>query len=570
VIVIQILLTSWMSAVPGGLPVAQDAPFVEAPLPGVRTHAGSAEKNYILEVNGPGLAVADFDGEGTPDLVVVDGSTLERVAAGEPGYPPRVFLNDGKGALSEAGKGWVIPGGRFGTGAASADYDGDGHVDLVVLEWGRDRLFRNVEGRGFEEVEGAGFKGARWGTSGAFLDHDRDGFLDLCVVNYLAFDTDRIPSRIKRDCRWKGHAVLCGPEGLTPVHDQLYRNDAGQGFRDVSVATGFRPERAGFGLGVMTSDFDVDGDTDLYVTNDSTSNHLWQNQGSEEGRRWKEIGLRSGAALDAAGKEQAGMGIACGDFNLDGLDDFFVTNFSGESNALYLSLRPGRWRDRAAPAGISRSSLTRLGWGALCEDFDLDGDLDLVNLNGHVYPQADNPGTDSSFAQEDTFLRNLGFDAERKRLRMQAERLSSAPAVVSRAAVAVDLERDGRVDVIALELDGAVRVLRNRMESRPRGHWLIVRLEGRGSNTHGLGARVRLEWDGGFSEREMRTAGGFQSACPAEIHFGLGARERIERIVVRWPSGVRTEHDGVTLDRVLALVEPATADNGGHAEGEER
>ena len=553
-------LSVGLLATAGPLLPQESAPaFDESFLGGgsVRTRCGSAVKDYIIEVNGPGLAVADFDGEGSPDLVVIDGSDLERVAAGEAGLPPRVFLNDGGGGLTEAGESWALPGGRWGTGGACADYDGDGHVDLLVLEWGEDLLFRNAQGKGFERVEASGFRGERWGTSAAFLDQDRDGFLDLCVVNYLAFDVARIASRESGACRWKGHPVMCGPEGLTPVHDQLYRNEGGGGFREVSLAVGFRPERAGFGLGVTTSDLDLDGDTDLYVTNDSTPNHLWENGLGEEGPAWREIGLRSGTALDASGKEQAGMGIACGDLDGDGVDDLFVTNFSGESNALYLSLRPGRWRDRAAPAGISQSSVTRLGWGALCEDFDRDGDLDLVSFNGHVYPQADRPGTDSSFAQPDVLLWNEGYDTHRRRLRMRAAPLSAAAPVVSRAAVSVDLEGDGRMDAIALELDGRVRLLRN--ASPDEGHWLGVRLRGRGANTAGLGARVRLEWEGGSAEREMRTAGGYQSGSPAVIHFGLGEVDELEKVVVRWPDGMVSEHRELELDRYVTLAAPASS-----------
>ena len=535
--------------------------FEEKLLPGVRTTCGAREKNYILEVNGPGLCVADFDGDGAPDLVLVDGSTLERVEAGQPGLPPRLFLGRGDGGFREAGKTWEIPGGRWGTGAASADFDGDGDTDLVVLEWGRDRLFENVEARGFREVEESGFDGRRWGTSGAFLDADGDGFLELAVVNYLAFAAERVASRETGRCRWKGHPVLCGPEGLVPVHDQLYRNVEGKRFEEVSLATGFRPERAGFGLGVLTSDMDVDGDTDLYITNDSTPNHLWENcRSTGDELSWREIGLRAGVALDASGKEQAGMGIACGDLNLDGLDDYFISNFSGESNALYLSLRVGRWRDRAAPAGLARGSLTRLGWGAMCEDFDLDGDLDLAVLNGHVYPEADAPGTDSSFKEQDVLLQNLGLRGPKKRLGFLAQPLSDAAPGVSRAGVAVDLDRDGRPDIVALELDGGVRLLRNCGEGE--GHWLIVRLSGQGANTQGIGARVRLEWDGGYQEREMRTSGGFQSSVPAEIHFGLGPVEVLQRIRVRWPSGRRSEHTDVELDRVLSIVEPEEGGKG--------
>jgi len=525
-------------------PAHAPPPYVEEVLEGSRTTCGSPDKEFILEVNGTGLALGDFDADGDPDLVVVDGSTLERVGREEPGLPPRLYLNEG-GELAPSGESWSMAGGRWGTGAATGDVDGDGYLDLVVLQWGPDRLVRNVGGAGFAEgTEEAGFVGERWGTSGAFLDHDRDGDLDLVVVNYLAFDPAKVPAQADGACRWKGYAVLCGPEGLTPVHDQLYANAGDGTFAEVSVATRFRPERAGFGLGVMTLDFDRDGDTDVYVTNDSTPNHLWQN----EGDTWKEVGLRLGVALDSSGKEQAGMGIAVGDINGDGGFDLVTTNFSGESNAIYVTGERRGWRERAAPLGAGGPSVRDLGWGVALEDFDLDGLLEIAVFNGHVYPQADEPGTDTSYAQADRF-----YDVEWGG-RYEPRTLSSAPPSVSRAAAAADLDLDGRPDLVAVTLDGPVRVLRNRTAG---GHWLTVRLRGSGSNTSALGALVQAEFDDepGVAGREVRTSGGYQSAVPAEVYFGLGQAERVRRLTVRWPSGETTVLEDVAADRVLVVEE---------------
>jgi len=532
---------------------AQAPLFAEEAIPGATTVCGSPDKNYILEVNGGGLALEDFDGDGDVDLFLVDGSTLEAAAAELPGRPPRLFLNDGGGRFAPAGEAWALDGGRWGMGVAAGDLDGDGWPDLVITQWGPDRVVLNRGGQGFEEITArAGLQGERWGTSAALLDYDRDGVLDLAVVNYLAFDPEAIAPP-GGPCRWKGYDVMCGPEGLTPVHDQLYRGRGDGTFEEVTVRAGFRPEGAGFGLGVTTLDYDGDGDTDLYVSNDSTPNHLWENQGDGT---FREQGYLRAVSHDSGGREQAGMGIGCADVNGDGRQDLLVTNFSGESNALYLSRGKLGFRERSSAAGMGGPGVTTLGWGALLEDFDLDGHVDAVVLNGHVYPQADRAGTDTSYAQPDHFFRNTG-DGEG---RFELAPCSDGPDRVSRAAAAADVDGDGDLDVVALELDGAVRLLRNTTRGPESGsagpHWLRVRLAARGANRAGLGARLVAVWEGGARASEVRTAGGFQASVPAEVHFGLGAAQRLERLTIHWPSGTEQVLEQVAADRALRVEEP--------------
>ena len=544
---------------PPALPIQDQAAFFvdvsEEALPGIVTTCGSSEKEWILEVNGGGLALADFDGDDDLDLVVVDGSTMERVSAGERGFAPRLLLNDGAGHFDPAGEAWFMAGGRWGMGAAVGDVNGDGWPDLLITEWGPDRLFLNQAGAGFLEVtRNAGLGASAWSTSAAFLDADRDGDLDLYVARYLEFDPKAIQPASSGDARWKGHRVMAGPEGLTPSADAFYLGNGDGTFELASDSSGLGKVKPGYGLGVMTLDVDADGDTDVYVANDSTPNQLLENQGDGT---FVESGFSRGLAYDGGGREQAGMGIACA--HLAGLEReaLFVTNFSGESNAFYRSSPQRRaYRERSSRYGLSGPSLMKLGWGTGFFDADLDGNLDLFVLNGHVYPQAARMGSDTRYAQDDQlFLQSAGGA-------FVEQRLSGGQPAVSRAGVAGDVDGDGDVDIVALSVEGRVRLLQNRARQKDMGAWLGVRLIG-ANGAEAMGATVTVEAGGRIQHRRSRTAGGFQAAAPASLHFGLGKSLTPAKVTIRWPDGTTTLKSDVPCNAWLEVSKESGSAAGG-------
>jgi hypothetical protein len=514
-------------------------------LPGVELAYGGAGKDWIAEVNGGGVLLGDFDGDGVLDCVLVDGSTVEAKEAGKPARPARVFLGKGDGTFAPGGERWKLPELRLGSGGATGDIDGDGRLDLVLTDQGPARVLLNGA-EGWRECASLGEPGD-WSTSAVLFDADADGALDLYVVRYLDFSTKSVKSRASGACRWKGHPVMCGPEGLQPQSDRFYKGLGDGTFVDATRESGIAAHAPSYGLGVMALDYDADGDTDLFVANDSMPNFLWENDGKGA---FREVAFARGVSHDANGREMAAMGIAAGDLNGDLRDDLFVTVFSGEATPLYCSTKSGGYRERGMAAGISGPSIPLLGWGASMHDFDLDGDLDLAVFNGHVYPQADLPGTDTSHAQRAQLLLNDG------KLRFAESPLLSGSRV-SRACAAGDLDGDGDVDLVATRLDGPVDVLLNRAPRGAGHHHLRVRAKLAGGKVDALGARVFVDACGTRRAAEIRTSGGYQAAVPAEAHFGLGACAEVASVEVRFLSGRSVRVAAPPVDRMLVVVEPA-------------
>lgn len=500
------------------------------------THAvasGGAAKEHIRSTVGQGACWIDHDADGDPDLFLPSGATRHRAAyaAGDPALVPwRFYVNQGvdRGGRFEesaARLGLDVP--AWGVGCAAGDVDGDGFDDLfVTAAAGAARLLRNRGGAGFEDwTERAGLgRPTGFSTGAVFADLDGDADLDLFVAEYL--DESRPPAG---PCRWHGHEVACGPKGYPQGEPRLYFNDGRGGFAPAGPESGIAGHR-GYGLSAVSLDADLDGRPDLYVANDSSPKHLFLNRG---GGRFEEAGLFAGVALSESGTTQAGMGVDAGDLDGDGLEDLVVTNFSDDVHNFYRQDSPGLFSERSHPSGLAAASFSRLGWAPILEDFDLDGDLDLLLTNGHVYPQADAAGTGTSYRQPLQLLFNDGGVFTERPAALGA--LASTP-LAARGAAAADVDRDGDQDLLVVQDGEPPLLLRNDLPP-PSARWVKVVLTGTAASREGLGARVAIAAGGRTQVREMRRSRGYLSAGEAVLVVGLGESAAVDRLAVTWPDG---------------------------------
>ena len=508
---------------------------------------GSYENPYILESLGSGAAWLDADDDGDLDLYVVNGSRL----VPEPGEETanQLYRNDGGERFVDTAAESGVDCERWGIGCAVGDIDGDGRAELYVANFGANRMYQREE-RGFTDVAGSSpLAGESMSSSAAFGDPDLDGDLDLYVANYLHFDPEAPPNG-GRPCHWHTHAVYCGPDGLTPQADALFTNDGRGGFSDTTAKSGVDVAPA-FGLGVVFGDYDLDGDADLYVANDSTPNFLFHNQGDGT---FQDVAIALGAGHSEDGQEQAGMGVDLADYDNDGDPDLFVTNFSDDYNTLYRNEKGHFFKDVSAYAGLVHPSVYSLGWGTHLADFDNDGWLDVFVANGHVYPQADEPGTNTSYRQENALLRNRGDG------RFVDESQSAGPGLQvrqsSRGTALADFDDDGDLDVFIVNEGAAPTLLRN--DSPGDAAWLRVRLRGVQANRFGIGARLRLSTSEGTQTRELRRGAGYASSQEPLVHFGLGEASSIEELRVEWPGGETQLFRELPLRSTVLLTEGET------------
>ena len=502
-------------------------------------HSGRDDrKDFILEAIGSGLALLDYDRDGSLDAFFVSATTFE-------GFPPgeapsnRLYRNNGDGTFADVTDLTGLQSTGWGQGVCVGDVDNDGFNDLFVTYFGENRLFRNTrQGRFADVTQESGLGGeTRWSTGCAFLDYDLDGLLDLFVANYLVFDKDRVPAKgSAATCRWKGQAVLCGPRGLPGETNQLYRNLGGSRFEEVSQASGVADGQGRYSLSVTPLDYNLDGWPDVFVAVDSQPSMLLENDGNGS---FADVGVFAGVALDEHGHVQAGMGSAAADIDGDGLLDIVKTNFIEETSNIYLNSAAAAFEDRVHSMGAGISA-DYMGWGVAALDFDRDSWPDIFAANGHTYPELEGLVPNNPYRQTRLLYRNLGGQGLEP---VQPPAGSALLARHSSRGVAVgDYDNDGDADIFVNNMNERPSLLRN--DSTPAGGFLSLRLVGTKSNRSAIGARVTVRADARVLVQEVRSGSSYLSNNDLRLHFGLGDSAKVQTVVVDWPS--RSSRDTLT------------------------
>ncbi len=506
-------------------------------------HVASPDKKYIVESMSGGVALFDYDNDGNPDLFFVNSLTVDLVKSGGK-TRSALYHNNGDGTFTDVTDKAGLADVGWGMGVAVGDYDNDGFDDLFVTCLGQNHLFRNNGNGTFSDVtKSAGVGASKWSTGAAFLDYDNDGKLDIFVAGYVDFDINHLPEFGKgRTCQYKGVPVQCGPRGLPGAGDRLFHNNGDGTFTDVSVKAGVADPDGYYGLGVIASDFDGDGFVDIYVANDSTPCFLYHNNGDGT---FKEIGFNSGSAVNGDGSEQGSMGVTVADYDHSGRFGILKTNFADEYDTLYHNDGNNSFTDVSYAAKVAQASLSYVGWGTKFFDYDNDGWVDLFMANGHVYPQLQN------YRQRKLVLRN-----NRDGTFTEVAAQLGAPFLekrVGRGVAIGDLDNDGDLDIVVADLDGSPQVLRN--DGGNANNSVLIKTVGVKTNRDGIGASVKIVSGDLTQIDEVRSGGSYLSQNDLRLHFGLEKRTKIDRIEVRWPSGIVDKITNANVNKILTVKE---------------
>jgi len=519
----------------------------EAGLKDPIVYGGLDVKNYIVEVVGAGVAIIDYDNDGWMDLLVLNGTRLE---GDPPGVTNRLYKNNRDGTFTDVtGKAGLTRAG-WASGVTVADYDNDGFDDIFITYYGHNVLYHNNGNGTFSDVTkqaGLWRPDVRYGSGCTWVDYDRDGRLDLFVANYLNTTLDKLPKPGSNpDCTWKGVAVNCGPRGLPMGSAQLFHNNGDGTFTDVSKQSGVAAASGSYPMTCVAADYDNDGWPDIYVACDSTPSWLFRNQ--HDGT-FREEALERGIALSEDGMEQAGMGVALGDFDLDGNLDVFKTNFSDDTNVLYRNDGKGNFDDVTIRSGLGVET-RYVGWGTGMFDLDNDGLLDLFVVTGTVYPEVEKKLPNYPFRTPRLVFRNLGDGRFEELIEEAGPGVSDVHS--SRGCAFGDFDNDGDIDVLVWNMNEPPSLLRNDLGGS--GHWLKVQLVGVRSNRSAIGARVTVRYGNKQQAQEVSAQSSFYSVNDRRLHFGLGP-ETIAHISIRWPNGIIETIPNVAANQLVVVRE---------------
>lgn len=519
-------------------------------------YGGEHKNRYLLETTGCGVAFYDFDHDDWLDIFLVNGTRIEGFPVGNEPIS-RLFKNNRDGTFTDITAKSGMSRSGWGQGCCVGDFDNDGLNDLFVTYYGQNILYKNHGDGTFTDVtarSGLLQKTRRWNSGCAFVDYDRDGHLDLFVCNYIDFDIKTAPLPEAAGCAYKGIQVACGPPGLNGGANLLYRNNGDGTFTDVSEKSGIRNTIGTYALSVVVADLDNDGWPDIYVANDSTAATYYLNQ--KDGT-FKDVAIEAGVAYSPDGKPQAGMGVAVGDFNRDGLLDIVKTNFAGDTDSLYQNLGDGSFEDHTYLSGLGINT-RYLGWGVAFMDLDNDGWLDIFISNGHVYPEVDNSHIESPYAEHKYVYRNLRNGQFEEITALAGAGMTAA--VPARGCAFGDYDNDGDLDIVVNCVNTTPQLLR--CDSTIRRNFVKIRTVGTKSNRSGVGARVivtaQTDPEAKTALRqidEVRSGGSYFSQNDMRLHFGLDRAQKADSVEILWPSGRRDVLSNLPANRLYVVEE---------------
>ena len=516
-------------------------------------HLASSDQKYIVESMSGGVALLDYDGDGWLDIYFTNAPNVAMALEGKKAKSA-LFHNNHDGTFTDvtdkAGVGYPC----WAMGASVGDYNNDGRPDLIVSCFGGVVLYRNNGDGTFTDVtKVSGLdKDTGWATGVTFGDYDGDGNSDVFVPHYVDFDMHDLPLfGSRKTCEYHDIAVQCGPRGLKGYPDMLYHNNGDGTFSEVSKEAGVDDPKRVVGLSAVWSDFDGDGKLDLFVANDGEPNYLYHNEG---GGRFKEVALDAGVAVSEDGVEQANMGVALGDYMNVGRLSIFLSHFSDEYATLYRNEGGMSFTDISHSAGIARSTVPFVGWGDAFVDLDNSGWLDLILVNGHVYPQVDNAKLGTAYREPKLVFQNQR-DGTFKDVSAQTGGAVGTPQV-SRGLAVGDLFNRGRLDIVVENLAGSPMILE--AKSNPANHWVSFELEGSPNNRLALNARVRVSTGKVQQLGEVRSGGSYLSQSDLRLHFGLGSASRIDKVEVLWPNGGTQVFENIAADRFYRIKQGGT------------